>query len=582
MRLVNTIVDTQRKLIGFILEGKETEFGGFTDNTVIKPVQLVELARTGFRNNQIAMKDGKFTEVGKFKVNELPMKVLVNNGFVDINSEVNLTSRYVQGNDTVGFGVAFADGSTDKYNYKTLIQLCRWFKPGNFVIRVQDNGSAFVAGKAGYLKIEQLPIIYIGAQPVKDTKIKSAKAESPKVIENNLTAERDIMDLYDLVRKHDGVIINLPDEKYKANGNGDRVADSAFTSLGIGEVGSPYLSFGDSKLNANTVFKKIGNVQVEIDMNTVLPVNTYTFNTKSVFFNGENHIKRFGIAISREGAEAIVNLFGDTLGIKPITDEMVIKPITALILNGKKADFIEVNTNKIALLAPNKVKSCLLSVEQIFELQNAMVVPKLTSKYLSDRTGLLADLKKKLPREEFAEAANKEPLNLFKLLGPVIAQKIEDAGIDIYSGAFKRTVGLPKEADTVSEKQADTAISIEYALDTVNYTKLTYSVISSKDSKLPKEIIDLVSKFEALEDDAVKYRLAKTLLDEADNRLEDIKRKLWLHKCAMYMQGNKAQIHCHDKDCWEVNTKKRTKATVYNCTKPGLENLCLAVNNITL
>ena len=68
IKLLNTIVDEKRRLIGFIAEGKDKEFDGFTDEKIVKPVKLQWLADRNFKNNQVAISKAGIEQLGNFKI----------------------------------------------------------------------------------------------------------------------------------------------------------------------------------------------------------------------------------------------------------------------------------------------------------------------------------------------------------------------------------------------------------------------------------------------------------------------------------------------------------------------------------
>jgi hypothetical protein len=50
LKIVKSIVDPKRNLIGFMLEGKEKEFGGMSSNKVVQPISIKELINRKFSN----------------------------------------------------------------------------------------------------------------------------------------------------------------------------------------------------------------------------------------------------------------------------------------------------------------------------------------------------------------------------------------------------------------------------------------------------------------------------------------------------------------------------------------------------
>ena len=320
MRVVKTIVNDRRELIGFVVEGRDLDLGGFTTATVQKPIPLHVLRENGFSNRQIDVMARGIKEKGKFRLNELPMMVLVDNKLVPVDNSMTLTHRFIQNNEVVGFTIGFGDGSKANYTYQNTMRLSFWFKPTNFIVSRSANKKHYIYGKPGVLKLEELPTTDLSKRVSKgnsggqkrqeqNTKKKRIKpAAQPVQKTGKFVNVVDIIDIYDTLRKCDGLVIHLPDEEYEAaSGSGYTAADE-FVPLGVGEYAPPVLIFNKTKLNANASFRKPGTVNV--DFNGVkTPVQTFTYNTKSIFLGGENYIKRFGVAIPEELAEEFMNNF---------------------------------------------------------------------------------------------------------------------------------------------------------------------------------------------------------------------------------------------------------------------------------
>lgn len=594
MELVKSIIDPQCRLIGFFISGKETEFGGFTSNKAVKAVNISEMARMGFHNKQVAMQGASLTEVGNFKINDLPMSVLNNGIFTDMSSQLSILKRYLKDNKPVGFDIRLGNGTDLKMTYPAVIQMSKWFKPYNYMVRTNEKGTTYISGKPGVMKLSEIPTVELSSTATKTARTKPSQEVKTDTVENQLVFNRDIISLYEIIRKNGGVVITLPTEKYKKDPNASpsgKAVSAEFKNLGIGEVGSPYLSSSESKLNANTTFKQIGVVNVEVAPNTILPVNTYTIKTKSVFRSGENNIKKFGIAISKEGAKQLMDTFGDSLALTPITDENIIKPITGLIFNGEVKEFMEVDTSKIALIAANKLDSYIMSNKQLVEALESMVEPKLLTKFLSKSKGFISELKKDMPIDAAMTAMGKERLHVFSAFKDEMVDKIEASGINLYTGAFTKIVKVDGAA-AASEGGADAAeksglaeapeITLEYALEGVDYKKLTYKVISECGTTVPASVVAIVNTIKSMPKTAGTLKYAMTLLEAYESQLASIQYKIWLHKCAMFIAGNKAKIHTHNTRYWVLNTKRRTAATVYNCTEPGCERLAMAVSGIDI
>ena len=94
VKIIKTIVDTNRNLIGFMMEGKEKEFGGFSNEVIQRGVPTDNLLQKRFSNNQIAVVNNKIVEKGNFRINSLPMTIYTGDGYVDLDNSITLTKKW--------------------------------------------------------------------------------------------------------------------------------------------------------------------------------------------------------------------------------------------------------------------------------------------------------------------------------------------------------------------------------------------------------------------------------------------------------------------------------------------------------
>ena len=193
IKITKTIVDSNRRLIGFMMKGKEKEFGGFSKDIIERGVPTDSLLNQKFSNNQIAVVNRKIVERNNFKINSLPMTIYTGDGYVDIDNSVNLIKRYVQNNKNIGFRVRFSDGSEDNFQYENVLMLCHWFRPGNFAIRTSSKGLQYICGKSG-VALEDIPATVIGDEPEKKAKrLKSAAKEKTPEFNGAIESGFDIL-----------------------------------------------------------------------------------------------------------------------------------------------------------------------------------------------------------------------------------------------------------------------------------------------------------------------------------------------------------------------------------------------------
>ena len=577
LKLTKTIVNGNKQLIGFVVSGKERDLGGFSDNIVERGYPVDHLLKTKFANSQIAVvtKGGKsmIVERGNFKINSLPMVVFTNSGnpdteYVPVDNSINLIQRFVQNNENIGFRVKFGDGSEDNLKYANVIMICKWFKPGNFSIRTSAKGNVYISGKKDGITLDELPMVTIGEEPEKTPKrMKSAAKENKVGFSGSLETGFDILDIYELIRSCNGAIIKLPSENYVAHSDGATKEAEEFTSLGIGEVASPKLNFNATKLNVNATFKKVGVVSVPLG-GVPQNITTYVNRNKSIFMNGDNYIKKFGIAVPSEKEEELLKSLGKSLALEKITDTTVTAPLSQVI-DAKSLVFYKVDSSKIDLISEKKRKASILSAKKIAELCKKQYELKLISKYLGPKGGVMKELKEVLNDSEVSEAKNRSLFGLFSMMNEKALQAITEAGIDVYTGAYTKVGKQMVPSKDASGEKTET-IEITYILDGMDFNKITGSAIKAaalvnNTSKVPEEVINIVNTIENIGNPSDKYKKAYELYKKTEAALELINEKFWKHNASMLLTGNKSRIHSHDSKKWELNTSTRVKtAQVYN------------------
>lgn len=590
LKLIKTIVDTNRNLVGFVIEGSSKEFGEIGANRVQRGVPLSEMFNSGFHNNQVDCRNKALIENNNFSINNLPMCVYLPNGrYVDIDNTVTIVKRFLKDNEPIGFTLEFADKSKMNYNYSQTVLISKWFRPGNYVVRTLENNKKYIAGKPG-VRLEELPTQVIGEQPKK--KLKRAKSKTaPETGSMEITNEFDILDLYSLINSLGGYILKLPREKYEATQEKKYETSSEFIPLNIGEIADPVLKYSRTKLNVNAHFKKMGKVDALIQGNQ-MSFYTYTFADKCIFSNGKNHMRYFGIAVTPESEAPLIERFGRALAIEPITDNLVIQPVCAL--TGKPTlKLYKVDTSKLALLSDNKLSKSVLSTQEIVELLKESYELELISKYVSPRAGIISSLKKELKPSEIMKATGAKLSGMFAAMTPEALADIAAAGIDIYNGSFKRVVGVAKKDSTSASKddtEADKVepVEIEYSLTGYTVGKTTGKdikkwVANKDDSKLPANIIEKLYPIETCNNPVAQLQMAYNLNKAVDKELAEINRKLWMHNSAMFVMGSGARAHSHDKKDWVIDEKSRVKTgTAYKCVAPGCEGLRLKLKGLTI
>ena len=585
IKITKSIIDTNRSLIGFMMEGKEKEFGGFSNDKIERGVPTDMLIKQKFSNSQIAVVKNKLVERGNFRINSLPMTVYTSDGYIDIDNTVNIIKRYVQDNKNIGFRVKFSDGSEDNFKYENVLMLCHWFKPGNFAIRTSSKGLQYICGKNG-VSLEDIPADIIGEEPAKKAKrLKSAAKEKTPEFNGAIESGFDILDIYGFINKCNGCVIKLPSEDYKAASDGGEKITEGFTSLGIGEVASASPIFNPTKLNVNAGFKKVGIVEVPIN-GTKQNITTYVFRTKSIFHNGDNYMKKFGIAVPTENEEQLVKTLGASLALEKITDNTVTAPL-GQVIDAKSLAFYVVDTSKVDLISKEKRKKSIMSAKKLVELCKKQYEIKLIEKAMGPKGGLMRDIKKEIGDAGVAEANSKKIAGAYSMFSNEALEALTSCGIDIYSGAYT-VPGTPYSNSSKSSGDATTQVEIEYILKGYDASKLTGSKIlqaaaNNDTTVLPEKVIEAINKVNTITDLHAKYKTASELYSSISVKTAEINKKLWMHNASMYLEGNKSSIHTHDAKNWMPDTESRVKtANVYTCKAKDCEGLTIKFKGVSI
>lgn len=580
IKITKSVINPSHSLIGFIIRGKEKELGGISNAEVERALSIDDMIRSNFSNSQVAVVNNKLIEKNKFKINQLPMLMYNESDYFEVDPTVNLIGRFVQNNENIGFRVRFADGREDNLKYDSLIMLCKWFNPGNFAIRTSSKGRSYICAKQGYGSIDELPATIIGEAP-KAKRTKSAAKEKKSQLNGIIDNGFDIIDIYDFIASCDGNVIKLPSEEYKA-ATVESLSEGAFSSLGIGEVASAKPIFSSSKLNVNAGFKKVGNVKINVNGNEI-SVPTFTFRTKSMFLNGENYMKKFGIAVPKEKEAELVKKLGGSLALEKIEDLATTVPISQILGNNNLA-FYKVDTSKIDLIAPKKREDSIKTNHDLIEMCYNLYRLKLISKATGPKGGIIKEIKDTFGLDFTAKAAGKKVFSSFSMYTKEGLELLQNSGVDIYTGSYT----APYAPGSSSTKSSDSAIEIEYYLsgyniDKMTGTKIVQAVREGDKTLLPKEVYSVIEKILSIDNYEDRYNEAVRIYNDTEAKIAKLNREFWMHNASMYLNGNKSRVHTHDKEKWIPDTTTRVKkALVYNCIESGCTELCVKLTNISI
>ena len=564
LEVVGTIINENKALVGLVLEGKPKDFGEIGGNEKVRKALTLDVAKKMLHNcKNFNIKSGKIMALGKDKLSDL--KMFSTDG-VELNSGIALVSKITSNDTIIGFDVRTEfNGQVGRYRYQDVVTLSGWFKPLNFIVKYTENGKAFISGKPGVMKLDNLPEVQTIAQSKRSANNKDRAVKSPAVnrrtgvidtnrTDNVLANYLDIFTILEAVRKANGIIIYLNDVEYKSTTDKKVEVGSAFYDLGAGLVGEPYPDHSADKMKVNIPFKKPGLVNLPNGMR----VCAYTYNTRTIIKNGENHIKSMAIAVSANMVDSLIDYFsrcGGELHISPITDEKFIKVIEGVSGN-KNLKYFKLDLSKIDVLSTRRANESVLTHEQIASYAKAVAYNGLLVK------GLKAAVKNYTPA-----GAKDTPCAMYQGFQPEMLDAMTNAGIDITTGAYTKTEAK-KEEDTIKgEDAAATPVSIKYEIKGYSASNVTAKdMLAGNDKALKSEVYQEIVKTCGNINDMVaggKVDGAKATLKDAERKFEAAKSALWMHKAAMLHLTDYKAIHVVDADKWEEVPTRAAKAKKY-------------------
>ncbi len=285
VKIVSTIVNAELMLIGLELE--------FDDKSVV-PYDMNKLKQMGLNNHQMLISGNKMQLKGNFKLNSIPMKVYMGNGFMPISNSVTIVGRENNGTDDTAYHVVTGDGRKARVTIDGLRMLNELFKPTNFVVnRRSDTGKSYLTSKPGAPKISDLPIVGGVAKQL------STRTYKKDVVAPN--GDLSFWNLCTMIDSMNGVFIKLPNVRYNSETHmviPSEKASSAQDISSYGEFALPNLEVVTSNANLNLSFRAQVKVDItDTDGNKLFDIWSNKISTKTVFKNGKCNMSEIGILV---------------------------------------------------------------------------------------------------------------------------------------------------------------------------------------------------------------------------------------------------------------------------------------------
>lgn len=577
LKVTGTVVNSNLQLIGLIIRGPGFMLGDIDNSTEVRerPFTIEMLAKLQFSNNQLLVADNGAIRIKQqsFRLNKIQTYMQSPNGIVPFDSTIMLTKKYVNDTGTIGFDVEIRAINLKKaLRVNDIIIVSNWLHMGNYYIS-SNNKKQFIVLNDSNIPVQEL----LSKKSIKDS-------NKQDIHQNKVTEDTDIFDLFDFLNLNKSYIIHLPENKYNSTSKSEYTIADGFQALNIGEVAEPKLTFPTSKININAKFKKPGIVAVD---GLPMPLFSFTWSEKHIFYNGESHMKQLGILLPKGTGQLLKQKFENTLAFKEITDENRIKPL-ANITGHRPSDMemFEVDTTNLQLFASHK--KYLLTNKQIREKQLSLYELELQAKMVSSRGKFVKEAAEHLTDTEKAQLSGKELFPLFRGMTDDVLERIKEAGINIYSGDYLLRTSLNADKKTEEKEKATVSPDIEiiYTVDKHNSKSLTFDKImkyyNEDQTKLPQSVVILINTMLQYKTPWDKFKFCQEKSREIEKQVYKLRRELWIHKCYMMHINKNKTIHLHDRQAWdEIPTKKKT-ATDYRCNENGCEDLVLSCINIGL
>lgn len=581
IKLTKKIVNENFHIIGFEVVGKAREFGELGNTQTVRRITGQDLINMNFRNTQIRVENKAITELGDFRLRDLPVIMLKKNKFIEVDNTITLISRVLIDGELKGFDTIVA-GDKKRLVSSDVINLAKFFVPENFVVRYIGD-KQYIAGKPG-MKLETLPEVRLTSGDTKNNKKAAVRTaeKGTKGAELVRISPFDMITLCDVVKGLGGKFIYLPGVVYNRTTALTKETSKEFKKTGV-EVAKPEIAVSEKKLNVNLQFDQIGKLVVNV---AGVDKAYYPFvnKNKTIFKGGELNSPYLGIAIKQDCVNELQKQFGASMSLSVITDTMTNLYVKMFLHVANPDDYV-----LLALDTRNLSPMCKASAEKYLMSEDAIkdtVVKMLNVKAALSYT---KGLRKDLELMTTSETGTLRPLyGQYRSCSEVELKALEDAGIDVYTGAFIKTndVDPSKVAKEEAERAEESNPDVEVAWG-INGMKSapTYATIKKdKEKALAKYpmAVQLIAEADKIYgttgDPNTVYKKLKKYEDSLnDNRLKLMK-KLQMHNIASYTLGGYQDIKCKDKAGW--GTLKTVKGGTVWGYKDG--ELTCTLSNSTL
>lgn len=582
LKVVGVVINSSYLVEGIEFEGTAREFGevSFDSKLIRKFISRGNLVNNRFKSNEIDCSNGRIVRINGFRFSGCNLYFLKDNKILKIeDNNITLLRRVVSNNDTVGFDVSLL-GDTKSFTVTNTIALSELFKPNGFKIasrvetvrKIDKSGNIvhvdirkpYLVGTGGN-KLSELPIRYINSsEDTKSTKNVN-KQTIQNVDKNEIELDKSKYGLYELiqlVKKYDGLVVTNNKSSYTKKSTTEVDKDnSLFVPIEMVEVATPHISFSEKSTNVNLKFRKLGFVY-----HNGVPITTYLWREKSIFSDGKPNLSKFSVAISRDGANAILKEFGASISVKDADSIKYLKAIES-IFGKKDLVLLDIDASNLSFLSSNNLNN------NVFYVDNKDILNK-TLKF--NKYKLESKIYKAI-----LDKYNKDS-GVFKAyanLSKEMLDGLNEIGINIKDGSYREPILNNGYSSSDSDK-----IYISYSIDGMKSLPSVNKMVGELEKG--SKIIDAFALRDILQylDKDLTNEEVDTFVDKyanANSIVDKVKEELYLHKLSI-LEKNRYEYY-DDSSKWNAKKARgNQKVDSYICNEDGLDKLCLTLDNIEL
>jgi hypothetical protein len=295
-------------------------------------------------------------------------------------------------------------------------------------------------------------------------------------------------------------------------------------------------------------FRKVGYINVEGQK-----ILCFSIREKSIIYNGNRHVDKLGVIIDASHEEELCRALGNKA--RKITEEYIIGPVKQVVDINSMAMY-EIRLDDYEIMSPDKIKSSIMSEEEIGRLSLERYDLDLAKKAVGPYSGLMKIVKQGMSNEELSIAEDKKVLDRFSNYKKEFLDQIEKAGVNIYTGEYT-------SKDYKSYSKGNTALTVEYIIDgydssKISGTKLIEMIETGEEIDCSTSVDKVVKNILKMRTNVEKYRASKEVYDKVNKSIEAIDKKLWANNMAVFIGSSRTSV-LSNSDNWVLDETARDK-----------------------